>query len=215
MTPETRAVPDRSLRRTNLRACVAAAAPILAGLAACGIAAARNLPIAIERPAVLTAAALLLLLPCRHGTPATLQKVVLLYLLCIPISEVHLRFFALSACAWDVRVSYSTIPLAILAAGCLAQRRSWRTVQRELLGLDFPTGWLIAAALLVGHIAVLALLLHRVYGYGYEPDLNTLGSFALYFLVFLTVWPQFEHVRLRQTLALILTAFYAFVATRY
>jgi hypothetical protein len=33
--------------------------------------------------------------------------------------------------------------------------------------------------------------------------------------VFLTCWPQFERVRLRQTLALILAAFYSLVATCY
>ncbi len=215
MTHQTCALPGHLIRRMDLLSRAAAAAPILAGLAACGIALARNLPIAIERPAVLIAAALLLLLPCRHGTPATLQKVVLLYLLCIPISEVHLRFFALSACSWDVRVSYSTIPLGILAVGCLMQRRSRQEMNAELLGTDFPAGWLIAAVILVVHMAILALLLHQIYGYGYEQDLNTLGSFALYFLVFLTSWRQLARVRLRQILALVLTGFYAVVATRY
>jgi hypothetical protein len=128
---------------------------------------------------------------------------------------VHLRFFALSVGSWDVRVSYSTIPVALLAAGYLAQRRSRRPVNQELPGLDFPAAWLIAGAILVVHMAVLTPLLHSLYGYGYEQDLNTLGSFALYFLVFVTCWPQFARVRLRQTLALALTAFYAVVAARY
>jgi hypothetical protein len=214
MTYETRILEHRQVRRMTLLSRAATAAPVLAGLAACGITTAHNLPIAIERPAVLMAAALLLLLPCRRPTPATLQKVVLLYLFCIPVSEVHLRFFALSVCSWDVRVSYSTIPLAILAAGYLAQRRSRRPVNQELPGTDFPAAWLIAGAVLVVHMAVLALLLHSVYGYGYEQDLNTLGSFALYFLVFLTSWRQLEYVRLRQILALIFTVFYSVVASR-
>jgi hypothetical protein len=215
MTYETSIVQGRRAPYTNLLARAATAAPILAGLAACGLAMLRNLPIAIERPGVLIAAALLPLLPWRHRTPEILQKVVLLYLLCIPISEVHPQFFALPVCAWDVRVSYSTIPLAILAAGWLAQRRSWRQVNQEPLGVDFPAAWLIAGAILVIHMALLAPLLHRVYGYGYELDLSALGSFALYFLVFLAVWPQFERVRLRQTLALVLAVFYVVVAARY
>ena len=214
MIRETSIVQGCASDRMNLLSGAATAAPLLAGLAACGIALTRNLPVAIERPAVLIVASLLLLAGPRR-TPATLQKVILLYLLCIPISEVHLRFFALSACSWDVRVSYSTIPLAILAAGCLAQRRSWRPMNQEFLGMDFPAGWLVAAGILLVHMAVLALLLHQVYGYGYEQDLNTLGSFALYFLVFLTCWRQLAYVRLRQILALVLAAFYAFIATRY
>jgi hypothetical protein len=214
MTHKLSIIRGRTICCASLFSYAATATPILAGLVACGIALTRNLPIVIERPAVLIAASLLLL-PCRPGTPATLQKVVLLYLLCIPISEVHLRFFALSVFSWDVRVSYSTIPVAILAVGCLARGRSWRQVNQERFGTDFPAAWLVAGAVLAIHMAVLAPLLHAVYGYGYEQDLNTLGSFALYFLVFLACWPQFERVRLRRTLALVLTAFYVIVAARH
>jgi len=186
--------------------------PILAVVIVCARATMAGLPIVIERPAVLIAASILILAPSRREAVEIVQSIAALYLICVPINEVHLQYFPISASFLNVRVAYSTIPLALFGAGYVADRWAWRRGAGTSPPPDLRAEWLLAAGIIVIHMAVLSVLLQRFYGYGYEHDLQTLGSFALYFLVFVACWRQVRQMRMRQALGLVLLAFYVLVA---
>jgi hypothetical protein len=189
--------------------------PVLAVAAACATTLAHRLPIAIDTPAILLVAALLVLLPCRQDSLATLQRVVTLYLICIPVNETHLQFFALSLGSVSLRVACSVLPLALFAAGYLAARWTGPRAPETAAARDFSAGWFLAGAVILLHIGVLAPLLYKVYGYGYEQDLPVLGSFTLYLLIFLASWRSLARMHLRQALALVLAVFYVVVAATH
>ncbi len=185
--------------------------PILAAVVACIRALLVPLPIVIERPAALVVAAILTLAPLRRQSIEILQRVVVVYLLCIVVNEVHLQYVKIAILPLDIRIAGSALPLALLIAGWLADRRTSPGTQ-ERDSPELLTGWLVAGGVILAHMAVLAVLLHVFYGYGYEEDIHVLGGFALYFLVFLACWRPLRQTRLRQAVGLVLTLFYAAAA---
>lgn len=208
MTQETIAGGRAFARPTAVATVAAFALVTLAVVAACIIATATGLPIPIERPAVLVAACVLVAAPLRHERHRTIQKIIALYLICVPINEAHLRYLSLSTGSLNVSVTYSVIPLAILGASYVAARWGPRDDGKDPSRSGLLGGWLLAGAIVLVHMAFLGVLLHLAYGYGYERDIHVLGSLALYFLVFLTTWRSLNHTRLRQVLGLVLAAFY-------
>jgi len=182
------------------------ALPVVAVAAACGIAAAGDLPLPIQRPWVLVVASILIAIPSRRPHVRLLQQIVALYLICVCINEAHLRYLWFSVGVLSVSLAYSAIPLLVFAAGYVANRRAARAADGALRS-GLMSGWLVAAGVVLAHMAVLAVLLHRFYGYGYEHDLAVLGNLALYVLVFLTAWPQLSDTRRRLAIALVLLIF--------
>lgn len=212
MTHETVMARCERTRADSLVTVAAACLPVLAIAAACAAAFMKGLPIVIERPSVLIAASILILLPSRRELVRILQSVTALYLVCVLINEAHLRYMAIPGLSPRIRISCSVVPLALLAAGYLADR--WTTPGsdgRSLLS-SLRGAWVLAGGIVVAHIAVLGLLLHRFYGYGYEQDLRVLGSLALYYLVFLGAWRPLGRPWVRRTVGLILISFYAAIA---
>ena len=208
MTQETITGGQALARPTAVATVAAFVLPTLSVVAACVIATATGLAIPIERPAVLIAACVLVAAPLRHERLRTIQRIVALYLICVPINETHLRYLSIPMGSLNVSLAYSAIPLAILGAGYVAAGRRSRGDGEDPSGSGLLGGWLLAGVILLVHMALLGVLLHKVYGYGYERDIHVLGSLALYFLVFLTTWRSLGHTRLRQVLGLILAAFY-------
>lgn len=189
----------------------AAGLPVLAVAAACVGTMRVGVPIAIEKPSVLIVASILIVVPSRRERIRALQGVMALYLICIPMNEVHLRYFSILGLSPGIRASCSAVPLSLLAAGHLADRLLRHGGERPLTS-GLRAAWLLAGGIIMAHMAVLGLLLHRFYGYGYEQDLRVLGSLALYFLVFLTCRRPLSRPYVRQAIGLILVAFFAVLA---
>jgi len=212
MTHETVMVRSERARADALVALAAACLPVLAIAAACATAFMKGLPIAIERPGVLIVASILILLPSRRELVRILQSVTALYLVCVLVNEAHLRYLAIPGLSAGIRISCSVVPLALLAAGYLADRWITRGSDGRSLLSSLRGAWLLAGGIVIAHMAVLGLLLHRFYGYGYEQDLRVLGSLALYYLVFLGAWRPLGRPWVRRAAGLILAIFYAAVA---
>ncbi len=201
--------------RTRADALVAVAAvclPVVAMTAACATAFMKGLPIAIERPGVLIAASILILVPFRREVIRIIQRVTALYLVWALIHEAHLRYLAIPGLSGGIRISCSMVPLAFFAAGYLADRWATHASDGRSLLSSLRGAWLLAGGIVIAHMAVLGLLLHRFYGYGYEQDLRVLGSLALYYLVFLGAWRPLGRPWVRRAIGLILVIFYVAVA---
>ena len=212
MTHETVVARCESTRADSPVAVVAACLPVLAIAAACATMFMKGLPIAIERPSVLIAASILILLPSRRERVQILQSVTALYLVCVLINEVHLRYLAIPGLSSGIRISCSVVPLALFAAGCLVDRWTTHAGDGRFLPSSLCGAWLLAGGIVIAHMAVLGLLLHRFYGYGYEQDLWVLGTLALYYLVFLGAWRPLGRPWVRRAAGLVLLIFYAAVA---
>ncbi len=212
MTHRTSAARDGYIRPGILAHAGACGLPILAVAIVCARATMAGLPIVIERPAVLIAASIFILAPFRRGTVEILQSIVALYLIYIPINEVHLQYFPISTSFLNIRVTYSAIPLALFGAGHMAGRWASRRDDGAPPSPDLRAEWRLTVGIVVVHMLVLGALLHRVYGYGCEYDLQVLGSLALYLLVSLASWRQLRRMRVRQALGLVLVTFYTLVA---
>ncbi len=201
--------------RTRADALVAVAAaclPVLAMTATCVAAFMKGSPIAVERPGVLIAALILVLVPSRCELVRTLQSITALYLVCVLVNEAHLRYLAIPGLSARIRISCSVVPLVLFAAGYLADRWATHAGDGRSLLSSLRGAWLLAGGVVIAHMAVLGLLLHRFYGYGYEQDLQVLGSLALYYLVFLGAWRPLGRPWVRRAIGLILLIFYAAVA---
>jgi hypothetical protein len=197
-------------RGLRVAAAVAAAGlPVLAVATACVGTMRVGVPIAIEKPSLLIVASILIVVPSRRERIRALQGVMALYLICIPMNEIHLRYF--SVLGPGIRASCSAVPLTLLAVAYLADW-SLRPDAEKPWTSGFRDAWLLAGGIILAHMAVLGLLLHRFYGYGYEQDLRVLGSLALYFLIFLTSRRPLSRPYVRQAIGLILVVFFAMLA---
>ena len=180
----------------------------LAGvIVACGICFFSGTPIAIERPLILLLASLFILVPFKSHVTNTLQKITAFYLLAVPINELASQNFPAPLLS-GVTVSYSAIVLLLCAAGFLlgrmnSQKNRFGRDKKELL-----PGWALAMGIIVVHMALLAVLLGKFYGYGYEHNLSVLGNLCLCLLLFILIWEKLANLRFSQTLGLMLAAFY-------
>jgi len=180
--------------------------PLLAVVVACCITFSCTLPVSIGRPGILVFGALFVVAPFRSEFVNTLQKVAAFYLVAVPVNELACRYFHVSVLAVDVNVSYGAMVLALCAAGCLLGRAGG--VRGAEVRADIWLAWTVSLVVIIAHMLLLAAILGRFYGYGYERDLNVAGSLCLYVLLFLTLWKKLDAPRFRQATGLILTAFY-------
>ncbi|MHC4155720.1 MAG: hypothetical protein ACYST6_12465, partial [Planctomycetota bacterium] len=137
----------------------------------------------------------------------TLQKITAFYLLAVPINELASQNFPVPLLS-GVTVSYSAVVLLLCAAGFLLGRIN---SQKGRLGWDkneLLSGWVLAMLIIVGHMALLAVLLNKFYGYGYERDLSVLGNLCLYLLLCIFIWDGLGNRRFRQAAGVALAVFH-------
>lgn len=186
---------------------------ILSGIAgACVLAWFSRVATPIERPILLAAAALVLLVPSRGQTPALLRKVVGIYLIAVPFNEIYSQYAVLPFGAGGLAISYSVGPFLLCGLGCLWLRFRQRHAEESPGWSPLLTAWLLALGLVVAHMIVLAILFHATYGYGYEDDFPVLAHLSLCFLLFLLLWRSLDRRALRLSAGLFLTAFYLLLA---
>ena len=183
---------------------------LLAVIAACWVCFFSKMPIVIENPAILVFASLFTLLPFKkRPSIRQLQKMVVFYLICVPINELSLQYFQFSRIG--VSASYSIVVLSLCAIGYLFETAKLNNVTPEVEKTNILYGWGLAFAVIVVNMAPVALMLNKFYGYGYDRDLSVLGNMSLYFLLFIFLWGRLENIRFRQTLSLILALFFSVV----
>jgi len=180
----------------------------LAGvMAACGICLFSRTPVVIERPAILLLASLFVLVCFGSDATRMLQKITCFYLVAVPVNELASQNFQVPLLS-GVTVSDTVIVLLLCAAGFfLGRANSHNNVpgqdKKELLG-----AWIVALGIIIMHMALLAVVLKKFYGYGYEHDLKVLGSLCLYLLLFVFMWEKLANLRFRRAAALVLAGFY-------
>ncbi|HUT31192.1 MAG TPA: hypothetical protein VMX13_15460 [Sedimentisphaerales bacterium] len=181
----------------------------LAGvIAACLLCLFSKAPISVERPALLVLAALLILAPFKSQAAVLLQRIAAFYLFAVVVNESASHYIHIPLVSDGVSVSYTAVVVLLCAAGYLPGRlNSNRTAITDGKS-DILWGWALVLGIIILHIAVLAVLLNRFYGYGYERDLSVLGGLCLYVLLFIFVWDKLGSLRFRQAVGLVLVLFY-------
>lgn len=182
--------------------------PIFAVMVACYISFFSEMPIAIEKPAILALASFFTLALFKSEPLNTLQKIILFYLVSVPVNELSSQYFQISFLPVNIRASYSTVVLLLCAIGYLVGRVN--SINRLQSGgrTDILYGWVIALVIITIHIVLLSLILSKFYSFGYERNFSTLGNLCLYFLLFIVLWEKLNKVRFRQGIGLILAVFY-------
>ena len=166
-------------------------------------------PVPIERPLILLLGLFLGLLNFKKlWSLVLLQKIILLYLICILFNQLSLQFVRIPLGQASLTFPASFGALILLLAGFAlikaAQIDSLIAARDRVL---FP-GWAACFGLIVLHMLLLILMLRKFYGYGYEHNLKVIKSLYLYFLVFLFSWRQLDSVRFRQIMAAVFAALY-------
>jgi hypothetical protein len=184
------------------------ALPILGVSTAGALAFVSRTPIPIEKPLVLVLGSLGLLVPLRGRYWAALQQAVAFYLVAVLFNMLHMGFLQLQIGSRSMNVSYSVGPLLLCVIGYCCTRASTNDATRSpgLMGPLYP--WIGALVVIVAHMVLLAVLLRKFYGYGYEHDWSVLGHLSLYFLLFLIVRRQLAKRRFQCVLGLVLTILY-------
>lgn len=181
----------------------------LAGIITATVACMSGGTVAIERPIVLLCGAAFILIKFRQSTSVSqLKKVVLLYLVCISFNLANLQFVNVDFDDTKLRISSTLLPLAFLGVGFLFNWISNAKRDNGTNGIFFPGSILASSVLILIHMLVLFLLLKRFYGYGYEHNIDVLGSITLYILVSAFCWVIFDNLRFRQILALMFMVIY-------
>jgi len=186
--------------------------PLLAVIAACCICFFSKMPIAIENPAVLVLASLFILLPFKSNPSGRLlQKIVVFYLISVPVNELSSQYFQVPFALVNISASYGTVVLSLCAISFIAEIVKPANLPPKIESTNILYGWMVAFVIIAAHMALLAPLLNKSYGYGYEHDLSALGNMSLYLLLFIFLWGRLENIRLRQAASLILAVFFSAV----
>jgi hypothetical protein len=173
--------------------------PIFAVMVACYISFFGEMPIAIEKPAILTLASFFMLALFKSEPLNTLQKIMLFYLVSVPVN---------SFLPVNIRASYSTVVLLLCSIGYLVGRVNSTNRLKSDRRTNILYGWVLALVIIIIHMVLLTLILSRFYDFGYERNFSTLGNLCLYFLLFIVLWENLNKVRFRQGIGLILAVFY-------
>ena len=180
-------------------------------IAACVICLRSQPAISVHTPEILAFASALVLLPVRQKTQLdTLQKIVVFYLVATVLNQLTSQYFQVSFPNGTANVSYTVIIMIPFALAAILARQRLLSFS-ESMDKEILSCWYVALAVIVGHMIVLALILRKFYGYGYEHDVSVLGNLCLYVLLFLLTWRRFDSVPFRRVVGVVLLLFYVAV----
>jgi hypothetical protein len=160
----------------------------------------------LKHPEVLILASFLVLPRfARWPSLHILQKIITFYLTAFVMSQVSTEHFQVSFRHSNFTIAYTLVILLFFAAGFILSQlgRAHRNKSFFAEEKDLLTGWIVAIICMLCHMALLALMLNKFYGYGYEHDWSVVRNVCLYFLLFLFLWEQLSKVRLRQIIAVL------------
>ena len=200
----------RQLRTRPIVKTLAFCLPIMAVVLACSLSFSLQMPISIEKPVILVLGAIFILIPLKVEVIARLQQITGFYLIIVVVSQLSSNYFTPPLLPAGISVSYSIVFLFLCTTGYFLEKigshRPLNTSSGNILH-----SWLSVLAIIVVHMVLLSLVLHKFYGYGYERNLAVLGKLILYFLLFLVLWKKLYESHLRQCIGLIMTIFYLVV----
>ncbi len=143
-----------------------------------------------------------------------LQKVVGLCLIAVLFSQVYAQYITISIASRRISISRSVGPFLLCVLGSVLM---WRRPHASADIADqspLLRAWLVAFGIIIAHMVVLALLLHKFYGYGYENNLRVLAHFSLHFLLFLALWNPLGRPNARWFMGFILMGLYVIIAMK-
>lgn len=187
--------------------------PILAAVIACTIWLFYGPSVQARVPVVLVFASLTLLIPTKVASMITLQRIVGVYLFCVPVNQVTPLYLTLTISTMDVKISYSAVILALCIAGYFAGKthgEGWLSCKTE--PLDVSKSWLLAAVVVLAHMAFLTLALRVYYGYGYETNPGVLGHIVLFVLLFPVLWNNLGRRPFRLSIGSVFTTHYVLIS---
>lgn len=188
--------------------------PLISLVIACRLTFLPHWSFTIEKPFILLAGSLFVIIPFKTENIITLQRIITFYLFCIVVNQIAAQYFSLPI--FSMNISYSAVVLLLCGIAFFLGKVCLITT--EILQTDKnPTiisGWIVAFAVIIIHMLFLSLILKKVYGYGYESSLNVLGNLSLYLLLFLTLWKKLKELRFRQSFGLILIIFFIILITK-
>ena len=205
---------QRQLRTRLIVKTLAFCFTIIAVILLCSLSLSLLMPISIEMPAVLVLGAIFMLIPLRSEVIARLQQIIGFYLIAVIVNQLSSNYFTLPLLSTSVSVSYSILVLFLFSIGYFLEEIGSIHRPMNIIVGDVLHGWLLALSIVIIHISLLSLVLHRFYGYGYERNLAVLGNFTLYFLLFLVLWRNLYRSNLRCYIGLIMTIFYLIVIAK-
>ncbi len=161
---------------------------------------------------VFAVAAASLLLPSSGGG-SVLQRVVGIYLCCVPLSQI-----AAASVTWDIgghrfQISYLLPALGLLAAGYLSSGGLGEG--HNAVGRDTDRrvhGYLLVTAVAALHMLPLALLLGVAYGYGFERSPSVFGVLCAFGFAATVLWRAMASAPCRRVLAGVLIAYFGVAA---
>jgi hypothetical protein len=185
--------------------------PIIAVILLCSLSLSLLMPIPIETPAILVLGSIFALIPLRSEVIARLQQITGFYLIAVAVNQLSSNYFMLPFLSTSVSVSYSILVLFLFSIGYFLEKIGSIHKPLNMIAGDVLHGWLLALSIVIIHISLLSLVLHRFYSYGYERNLAVLGNLILYFLLFLVMWRKLFIPSLRRCLGLVMMIFYLVV----
>jgi len=163
---------------------------LLGVLVACGLMLSSKLSVPIPRPLILALGPLVLLLRWNVPWLIPLRQIVCLYLVAILFNEVHLRYVSFVVLSRTVSVSLAVGPLTLCILGFVLGRTPSRHPSSWVGAPGLWYGWIGTAAVVLAHAVVLALVLHKLYGYGYEHTQAALGHLSMYIVLFAVLYDR-------------------------
>ena len=166
-------------------------------------------PVPIERPLILLLGSFLCLFNFKKlWSLVLLQKIILLYLICILFNQLLLLFVRIPLGQTCLTFPASFWALILLLAGFVLIKAAKIDSPITARERDLFIGWAACFGLIVSHMMLLIMMLSKFYGYGYGHNLKVIKSLYLYFSVFIFSWSQLDSVHFRQITAAVFAALY-------
>ncbi len=184
------------------------ALPLTAVIITCHVNYCSTSMLTIEHPLILVFGSIFTIVPFRSENFLILQKVIIFYLFAVLVNQTTDSYFTLSSLSIDASVSYSAVTLFLCTTGYLLDKLypvGSKSINRQN---NILRAWSIAFIVIILHMAFLALLLHKFYGYGYGHNLYTIGNLVLYLLLFIVLWERLGSIRFRMCTGMTLMVFY-------
>lgn len=144
--------------------------------------------IQIKRPWVLLTVFIAGVFPIRHQSFSLLQRLLLVYFVCMLISQLTMDQIILASQSYRFILPKSVIPLFLYAMGFILYVISGQMNHLLKRNAHWWRLWGIVSAILIVHMICLWGLLKSIYGFGYEHNIEVLGKLLLYALCFLFTW---------------------------
>ena len=160
----------------------------------------------VKHPGILILASLFILFSLKkYPSLHIFQKIITFYIIALIINQIWLESFRITMWTGSFKISYNLIILSVVAISFTISHLYQPVTHLSPIAEEsfFLISWFVALIFIMCSMTLLAVLLYKFYGYGYEHDWTTLTCIGFYLLLFLFLWEQLSNVRLRQIMAIL------------